>query len=82
MWMSDKPKVQQELAQQLAEMVHVLQPAQALQFFKIFMITMQREWPGLDKWRLDKFFMLIRKFFSELFKYLEARAWKDTAAYV
>lgn len=75
MWMSDKVPVQQELASDLASMVHHLDNQPALLFFRTFVLTMQREWPGLDKWRLDKFFSLVRKAVHEMFVYTRARDW-------
>ena len=36
---------------------------------------MRREWFGIDRLRLDKFMMLVRKFTKSLFKYLQAQQW-------
>ena len=47
----------------------------AAQYFEVFLETMQREWFGIDRLRLDKFLMLVRKFVWQLFVYLQASAW-------
>ncbi|XP_053681180.1 ribosomal RNA processing protein 1 homolog [Anopheles nili] len=63
MWMSDKPLVQEELAESLGSLVGCFShnvPV-AMQFFKAFMVTMGNEWFGLDRWRMDKFMMLVRR---------------------
>jgi len=50
MWFSDKPLVQQELAENLARLVEHLQPARAVLFVNAFMQTMIREWTGIDRY--------------------------------
>ncbi|XP_050072174.1 ribosomal RNA processing protein 1 homolog [Anopheles maculipalpis] len=63
MWMSDKPLVQEELAESLGSLVRCFDhdvPV-ALQFYKAFLITMGNEWFGIDRWRMDKFMMLVRR---------------------
>ncbi len=55
---------------------NILSAAQgALQYFKIFARTMQREWFGIDKLRLDKFMMLARKFLHQLYAHLQKSGW-------
>lgn len=38
----------------------------ALLFIKCFFITMGREWFGIDKWRMDKFMMMARRFLRQV----------------
>lgn len=47
----------------------------ARQYFSVFLATMLREWGRIDKLRLDKFMMLVRCFFNELFLCVAAHAW-------
>lgn len=77
-WMSDKPLVQQQLAQELSELVLMVagidtrsEEAQvaslrhalaALDFYQGFWHTMQAEWLGVDKFRIDKYYLLMRRF--------------------
>ncbi|KAJ3085822.1 hypothetical protein HK102_013797 [Quaeritorhiza haematococci] len=95
-WMSDKPLVQQHLADQIASLVHELAlvsssastnttstPSPALpyplRYIKTFWKTMVREWYGIDRLRLDKFYMLLRKMHRATFQYLNVTAaWDET----
>ena len=47
----------------------------ALHYFKIFARTMQREWFGIDKLRLDKFMVLARKFLHQVYAHLQSTGW-------
>ena len=44
-------------------------------YFTCFVLTMRREWFGIDRLRLDKFLMLIRKFMCRMFKLLADSKW-------
>ncbi len=44
-------------------------------FVKIYFQTIIREWNGIDKWRIDKFMMLMRRILRELFAYLNTQKW-------
>ncbi|OQR88136.1 ribosomal RNA processing protein 1 [Achlya hypogyna] len=76
MWMSDKMKIQMELADNLSKLVHAF-PADdlKLRFVHSFLKTMQREWHGIDGLRLDKFYSLMRMTLFQSFKFLEAADW-------
>ena len=39
------------------------------------MKTMRREWFGIDRLRLDKYLMLIRKFVAQMLRHLSASKW-------
>mmetsp|Transcript_3263 Transcript_3263/g.8197 ORF Transcript_3263/g.8197 Transcript_3263/m.8197 type:complete len:566 (+) Transcript_3263:182-1879(+) len=83
-WMSDKPLVQQELASKLAELIHVFPSMQqSMLYFRTFFMTMLREWQGIDRLRLDKFYNLVRCFQREAFALLGRTGWKpsDVTAY-
>lgn len=55
MWMSDKMPVQEELSTNLASLMHSCRTvSSALLFIGAFYATMIREWPLLDRLRLDK----------------------------
>lgn len=43
-----------------------------LRYFEAFILTMQREWFGIDKHRLDKFLMLVRVFLKQQFCWLSS----------
>jgi len=61
-WMSDKPLVQEELAEVIGSMTNCFgsNHSSAFLFISSFMQTMGREWVGIDRWRMDKFMMLVR----------------------
>eukprot|EP01138_Halocafeteria_seosinensis_P002028 gb/GECG01002077.1/.p1 GENE.gb/GECG01002077.1/~~gb/GECG01002077.1/.p1 ORF type:complete len:634 (+),score=112.73 gb/GECG01002077.1/:1-1902(+) len=77
-WMSDKMEVQQQLATFLSKLIHRCKtPAQCEQFVSAFFKTIQKEWLGLDKHRLDKFLMLIEFFVKEMFAYCKEAKWSQ-----
>lgn len=76
MWMSDKPLVQEKLAEDLASLIHCFDdPKVCLQFFGTFMATMCREWFGIDQWRMDKFMMLVRRVTRQTILVLQEYEW-------
>lgn len=60
MWHSDKRPVQADLAERLSALVHALPAEKRPLFTRVFWRTMAREWHGIDRLRLDKFYMLMR----------------------
>lgn len=59
MWMSDKPLIQENLADEIASLVQCFEDLSiALQYFGAFLETMSIEWFGIDNWRIDKFMMV------------------------
>ncbi|KAG8933482.1 hypothetical protein FRC02_011771 [Tulasnella sp. 418] len=76
-WHSDKPLVQQELATELANMLLLIPtPEAALDFLRGFWEMMVREWTGIDHLRLDKFYMLVRRFVNGSFRLLMSTDWE------
>ncbi|KAH7886085.1 nucleolar protein,Nop52-domain-containing protein, partial [Phlebopus sp. FC_14] len=79
-WMSDKPLVQQALAQELAELVLTITDVpSSLNFLKGFWTTTVREWNGIDRLRMDKFYMLVRRFVNASFRLLIRTDWDGSA---
>ncbi|KAJ3880835.1 Nop52-domain-containing protein [Lentinula edodes] len=75
-WMSDKPLVQQALASELAELVlTTTNSSSKLSFLNGFWETMVREWNGIDRLRLDKYLMLVRRFVNVSFRVLIRQDW-------
>ena len=59
MWMSDKPLVQEQLAEDLSQLVHVFPHRQdGVTFCHTFFTTMAREWHSIDVIRREKFMMV------------------------
>ena len=77
MWHADKMPVQQELAFRLAWLLRSLrsQPRLALLYLRTFFLTMQREWMGIDRLRMDKYLSLIRRMVGEGLAYCAASGW-------
>ncbi|XP_078592454.1 ribosomal RNA processing protein 1 homolog B-like isoform X2 [Branchiostoma floridae x Branchiostoma japonicum] len=76
MWMSDKPLVQEELANTMSKLLHCLKNEDTVfLFIKVFFKTMIREWNGIDHLRMDKFFMLVRNMVSQCLEFLRRNQW-------
>jgi ribosomal RNA-processing protein 1 len=77
--MSDKPRNQQQLARDLADLVHVLPTRENfLVFVDGFWQTMSREWASIDALRMDKFLYLVRCYVQEGFQYVRRAGWDVT----
>ncbi|KAG4162362.1 hypothetical protein ERO13_D01G111500v2 [Gossypium hirsutum] len=74
-WHADKLPVQSDLIEKLSSVVPKLEPPLSLQYFSVFLLTMRREWTGIDKLRLDKFYLLIRRFLHFFFAMLKRWSW-------
>ncbi|XP_016794114.2 ribosomal RNA processing protein 1 homolog A isoform X2 [Pan troglodytes] len=78
MWMQDKPLLQEELGRTISQLVHAFQTTEAQHLFlQAFWQTMNREWTGIDRLRLDKFYMLMRMVLNESLKVLKMRGWEE-----
>ncbi|KAH7930587.1 Nop52-domain-containing protein [Leucogyrophana mollusca] len=79
-WMSDKPLVQQALASELAELLLTITDVpSSLNFLRGFWTTMVREWSGIDRLRMDKYYMLVRRFVHASFRLLIRIEWDNSA---
>lgn len=96
-WMSDKRRVQQDLAQELAEiLLTITSISSSLSFLRGFWITTVREWNGIDRLRyvlhafptlfaaessprMDKYYMLVRRFLNASFRLLIRAKWDPSA---
>lgn len=74
-WHSDKPLVQADLIDRLSSLLLTLHPSFTVQYFSTFFLTMRREWSGIDALRLDKFYLLIRRFVSKSFSLMNKNSW-------
>lgn len=74
-WHSDKVPVQADLIERLASVPEKLDTSLSLQFFKVFLVTMRREWAGIDRLRLDKFYLLLRRYLIHMLVVLESSGW-------
>lgn len=83
LWMSDKPKYQQDLAQKFSSFISEFNDsASSLVFIECFWDTMSRNWRSLDYHRLDKFYFLIRQFLHDTFHFLNSMHWDQLESFV
>ncbi|XP_051626851.1 ribosomal RNA processing protein 1 homolog B isoform X2 [Manacus candei] len=79
MWMQDKPLLQEELAANISQLMHVFQNTEARHLFlQTFWQTMSREWTGIDSLRLDKYYMLMRLILRQSFEVLKRNEWDES----
>ncbi|XP_051762697.1 ribosomal RNA processing protein 1 homolog A isoform X2 [Ctenopharyngodon idella] len=79
MWMQDMPLLQEELSTKISRLLHSFQTVDSqLLYFKTFLQTMKREWNGIDRLRMDKFYQLVRFVFREVFEMLKRRNWESS----
>ncbi|XP_047310580.1 ribosomal RNA processing protein 1 homolog [Impatiens glandulifera] len=74
-WHADKAPVQLELINRLSALIVSLPLDLSLRYFSMFLITLRREWTGIDHLRLDKFYLLIRRFVNACFRMLKGNSW-------
>ncbi|KAI8874050.1 Nop52-domain-containing protein [Ramicandelaber brevisporus] len=78
-WMSDKPLVQQQLVADLASIAPKMPLRPALAFLGSFWETMAIEWVGLDRLRLDKYLLLMRRCVYNGLVVLHQNGWSKEA---
>lgn len=76
MWMSDKPLIQEELAESLSKIVHCFEDKDVIMLYtKCALNTLGTEWFGIDQYRLDKFAMLVRRIIRQTYQVCKAKVW-------
>lgn len=64
-----------------ARLIHLLPgPEQSLAFARAFFVIMGREWTSIDRHRIDKFYLLVRKCLAQLFEFLKRNEWSAELA--
>lgn len=78
MWFCDRPRPQQRLANDLGGLFsNCIVDSQFYNFVESYWNIMIKEWRELDKWRLDKFLMLMRYVIRECFVKLDSKDWDE-----
>ncbi|KAK4543652.1 hypothetical protein LTR36_005297 [Oleoguttula mirabilis] len=78
MWMSDKPRTQQQLARDLADLCDVLTTKEnLLGFIDAFWKTMASQWANIDALRMDKYLYLVRCYVGKGFEKVARKGWND-----
>ncbi|KAK2839391.1 hypothetical protein Q5P01_013131 [Channa striata] len=79
LWMQDKPLLQEELSNQISSLIHSFHDLNGqLLYLEGFLQTFKREWTGIDRLRMDKFFQLIRFMFRQTFEMLKRNNWQSS----
>uniref|UniRef100_A0AAQ5YVQ3 Ribosomal RNA processing 1 n=1 Tax=Amphiprion ocellaris TaxID=80972 RepID=A0AAQ5YVQ3_AMPOC len=80
LWMQDKPLLQEELSKQISTLIHSFNDTdKQLLYLESFLLTFKREWTGIDRLRMDKFFQLVRFVFRQTFEALKRKNWESSA---
>uniref|UniRef100_A0A3Q1G4L7 Ribosomal RNA processing 1B n=1 Tax=Acanthochromis polyacanthus TaxID=80966 RepID=A0A3Q1G4L7_9TELE len=80
LWMQDKPLLQEELSKQISTLIHSFSDTdKQLLYLESFLLTFKREWTGIDRLRMDKFFQLVRFVFRQTFEALKRKNWESSA---
>lgn len=74
-WFSDSLFLQADIADRLSILLLRMHPKLALPYFTCFFEFMRREWSRIDKLRLDKYMMLVRKLVQSMFELLSRENW-------
>ncbi|PIA34961.1 hypothetical protein AQUCO_03700309v1 [Aquilegia coerulea] len=74
-WHADKQPVQIELINRLSSLLVSLDLSLSIQYYEIYLLTLRREWSGIDYFRLDKFYLLNRRFLCNLFALFKKNHW-------
>ncbi|KAI3402832.2 hypothetical protein KGF56_004293 [Candida oxycetoniae] len=79
MWFCDRPKAQERLAESLGQLYSesIKSKKAFLLFVKAFNLIMIKEWTDIDQWRIDKFYLLIRRVLRHNFIYMKKNDWNE-----
>ncbi|XP_031436159.1 ribosomal RNA processing protein 1 homolog B-like isoform X3 [Clupea harengus] len=79
LWMQDKAVLQEELSEQISGLLLSFQNTDTqLLYVETFLKTVKREWNGIDRLRLDKFYQLVRFVFRQVFETLKRNEWEES----
>ncbi|CAJ0603048.1 unnamed protein product [Cylicocyclus nassatus] len=79
LWMQDKMLLQEELADRISQLLPVFtHENQRVLFIQSIFKSLAKEWNHIDRWRMDKFLMMMRRVLRVLFKYLASLKWKKS----
>ncbi|KAM8977786.1 uncharacterized protein RCH25_049714 [Pelodytes ibericus] len=79
MWMQDKPLLQEDLAHTIVQLINTLHTKQSQHLFlRTFWQTLNREWNGIDRLRLDKFYTLSRMVLHQSVVLVREAQWEES----
>lgn len=74
LWKTDMVLVQHDFCKRLAVLVRELPPALVPPFVEAFFTGTAKEWGTIDKWRIEKFMVLVRYLFAEVLAWVRSRS--------
>jgi len=74
--MSDRPRTQHALANELATLPSLIPVETQIPFLRAFWQTMGREWTNIDVLRMEKFLLLTRRYLCASLVLLREAGWK------
>lgn len=78
MWFCDRARPQERLAENLGALFSETIPlSRFADFIEAFWTVMIREWSSIDQWRIDKFYLLIRRVVRHSFIRLNKEKWNS-----
>lgn len=78
--MTDRPRPQQALAADLANLASDLQPACVAPWLAAFWAVLGTQWPHIEALRLDKFLLLVRRVFAAHVRLVKEQGYKGDLA--
>ncbi|XP_077583830.1 ribosomal RNA processing protein 1 homolog B [Stigmatopora nigra] len=79
LWMQDKPLLQEELSNTISKLINSFHNIDGqMLYFESSLKTFKREWSGIDRLRMDKFFQLVRFMFRHSFELLKSKNWESS----
>ncbi|PAV64540.1 hypothetical protein WR25_01641 [Diploscapter pachys] len=77
LWMQDKMIMQEELTEKISSLFHVFAKEEDKKLFlRCYFVLLRKEWIQIDRWRMDKFLMQMRRMVRAVFAYLRDLGWK------
>lgn len=74
-WHADGRATQLDVANKMGAMIHGLSREVAMSYVRAFAWTMRKEWSGIDKHRMDKYFLLSRRVTHHALRFAGERGW-------
>ncbi|KYK54437.1 nucleolar protein NOP52 variant [Drechmeria coniospora] len=75
LWMTDRPRPQQALAADLANLLFGLRAACAAPWLRAFWLVLSAQWPSIDALRMDKFLLLARRGYAAHVRWVKQRGY-------
>jgi len=79
LWMQDKMLLQEELVTNICGLIDSFSSdTESIEFIQAMLTSLSKEWPLIDRWRMDKFLMFVRQLIRTIFAHLACKNWNST----